>query len=383
MGIGKFHYLQGWDWNTPRGQGHNLRDLRSHFHEWGLDDVWQVAGKSQLTRNYCDYAEILHQEGILEAYRDDVEARGKNLKSAEREDIDCSAFRFDPRLYVDRVIGEKAVEYLEARPGGKPFFAQISFCGPHPPYDPPVESLAPFPYEEIDDFVADEVGLTLEIKQQQYRKRRAYKAMIHEIDQQIGKLHAYLEQSGLLENTVIIATSDHGEMMGDHGLAQKTSPYWKSSRIPLYIRHPDSPEQLRHDCLVENIDITATILECAGLDPQGALARSWPTGQAAIPARSLMPVVRGETADHRDFIFSECYHLWEMIETSDYKYVRQLPVSGKSAAQDFLYDLRSDPNELHNIARDPASQSTLAEALGWRMSIHEKFPACQTRWNIQ
>jgi arylsulfatase len=383
IGVGKFHFLQGWDWCTPRGQGHDLRKLRPHFHAWGFDDVWQVCGKSQLIRNTCDYATILEEAGILEAYRDDVQGRGHNHPDSTREDVDCSAFRFDPDLYIDRIIGAKALEHLDQRPPEKPFFAQISFCGPHPPYDPPAESLEKFELEENDNFVPNDTELTPEKKQLQYRKRRAYKAMIHEIDQQVGRLHDYLEREGLLENTVILFTSDHGEMMGDHGLSQKTSPYWQASRVPLYLRHPYYPGNKEHDCLVENIDLTATVLDVAGLNPVDALARAWPAGQACIPAHSLLPVVKGETEAHRTFIYSESYNLWEMVESQDIKYVRQLPNNGSSPARDILYDLRNDPNEKTNVADMPEYRQILEEARERRIGIHENYPPCQTRWTIR
>ena len=382
IGVGKFHFMQGWDWRTPRGQGHDLCELRPHFHSWGFDEVWQVCGKSQLTRNTCDYASILEKAGVLEAYRDDVDARGKNLNNAEREDIDCSAFRFDSDLYVDRVIGNKSIEYLDKRPRDKPFFAQISFCCPHPPYDPPAESLERFPLEEVDDFIPNEASLSPAQKQLQYRKRRAYKAMIHEIDQQVAKLSEYLKENDLLKNTVILFSSDHGEMMGDHGLSQKTSPYWQASRVPLYARHPAYRKKQQHDCLVENIDISATILEIAGLDPCAALGRTWPAGQAGIPAKSLLPVLEGKTTQHRDFIFSESYHLWEMIETHEYKYVRQLPVPGNRDATDILYDLGTDPDEETSVADSPGYNEALGQLQAHRMSILEEYLPCQTRWTI-
>jgi arylsulfatase A-like enzyme len=378
IGVGKFHYLQSWDWDTPRGKGHNLQELRPHFNQWGFDEVWQVCGKSQLTRNYCDYAAMLESAGMLEAYRDDVEARGYNCSDAEKEDVDCSGFRFDPNLYVDRVIGDKALEDLDKRPRGRPFFSQISFCGPHPPYDPPAEALAKFELEEADDFIPNEAPLSPAGKQVQYRKRRAYKAMIHEIDQQVGRLRKYLEKEGVLENTVILFTSDHGEMMGDHGLSQKTSPFWQASRVPLYIRVPWQSGQKAHNCLVENIDITATILDAAGLDPEKALARPWPAAQAPVPAKSLLPVIAGRQSIHRDFVFSESSHLWEMIESGKYKYIRKLPWS--CAEGELLYDLEADPDERTNVAHQPEYKDMLEQARRQRMAIHDHYPACQTRW---
>lgn len=380
IGVGKFHYLQAWDWHTPRGQGHDLVSLRPQFHKWGFDQVWQVCGKSQLLRNTCDYAEILEKADILKAYRDDVDARGKNLVNAEREDVDCSPFRFDPELYVDRVIGAKAIEFLDKRPRDKAFFAQISFCCPHPPYDPPAESLEQVQYEEVDDFVHNGQALADCQKAVQYRKRRAYKAMIHEVDEQVGQLHEYLVKEGLMENTVILFSSDHGELMGDHGLSQKTSPYWQASRVPLYVRHPMYRDRHDHSCLVENIDITGTILDIAGLDPAQALGRSWPAGQATIPARSLMPVISGKTREHREFLFSESYGIWEMIESRDFKYVRQLPDNGSRKAADLLWDIRSDPNEITNLAAEPEFKEQLAKACEQRQHIHEHFTPCQTRW---
>jgi len=378
IGVGKFHFLQGWNWETPRGKGHNLQELRHQFHEWGFDAVWQVCGKSQLTRNYCDYAAILEEAGSLEAYRDDVNARGYNCNNAEQEDVDCSPYRLDPELYVDRVIGDKALEYLDKRPRDRPFFSKISFCGPHPPYDPPAESLDLFPLEEVDDFIPNEVPLTPAQKQVQYRKRRAYKAMIHEIDQQVGRIRDYLEEEGLLDNTVLLFSSDHGEMMGDHGLSQKTSPYWQASRIPLYMRHPEHRGRKVHDCLVEHIDMTATILDAAGLEPSGVLGRPWPAGQAQVPCKSLLPVISGQTTIHRDFVYAESYHLWEMIESQDFKYIRQLPGCGEE--KDLLFDLKKDPAERRNVADQQEYRNALEHARARRMAIHDNFPPCQTRW---
>ncbi len=361
-GVGKFHYLQTWFWNRPMGQGLALTDLRAEMESLGYDYVWQTAGKQQATRNYCDYCAHMEAREQLAAYREWVIGRGANRNFPDAElDKDGDAWPFKEEDHIDIVTGRKIRDAIDARDPQKPFFIFGSFCSPHKPFDPPQRFLDEEPYEEVDDFLPDDANtLTLEQKKTLWRLRRSYKATIRLLDEEIGKIFDKLEADGLLEDTVIILTSDHGEMMGDHYRIQKSSYYRESQNVPLAIRHPHFLNGSRNDQPVEITDVTGTICDLAGLDPQEALSRDWPAFNNQIPCRSLLPVLAGEQSSVRDFAFSEFSDVWKSITTADYKYVKFLEYdSPEEGPEERLYDLRKDPREQVNLV----GQAELSDVL--------------------
>ena len=109
----------------------------------------------------------------------------------------------------------------------------------------------------------------------------------------------------MLDDTLIVFTSDHGDMLGDHFMIQKGVPWKQSVGIPLAVRLPGAAPVGENTAPVEISDIAATVLDYAGLDAQQVLSRSWPAYNDIIPSRSLLPVLRGEQERVRDFCFSE------------------------------------------------------------------------------
>jgi arylsulfatase A-like enzyme len=380
-GIGKFHWLQGWKFGCPIGQGHPLTSIKDDIRKFGFDEVWEASGKQLVSRNYCDYAEHLDRQGLLEAYRAFNDRSGKNGNEAETQNFTGEPFPFGEHNYMDIVIGDKIAEAIEHRPDDTPFFIFGSFVGPHPPYDPPQSYLDKVPYEEIDDFVPGPKGpISDEAKKRLYKMRRAYKAMIAIIDEQIGRILAKLEDAGILEDTVILFTADHGEMMGDHGRVQKQSPYHASAVVPTAIRHPDYLHGKLNASPVELTDLTATILDVAGIDPQQGLSKDWPAFHDRVPCRSLLPIVAGEVERVRDYAFSECFGGWQMIQSERYKYVRSLQYDDPDRVPEQLFDLQQDPLELVNVIDQPA----YAEAAAWcrrrRDFVLDRTPSAQLRW---
>ena len=379
-GVGKFHWLQGWPWGTPRGQGYNAATMRPQLEKFGLDYIWEAAGKQLAGANTCDYCLHLQRKGLLADFRDHVPSRGRNSTDPARTSFSGEPWPFDEEDYVDNVIGEQIVKAVEARPADRPFFLFGSFCGPHKPYDPPASFLHAAPEDETDDFIVGDQAMAPELKQRLFRLRRAYKAMIATIDAQVSVILDKLEREDLLESTVIMFTSDHGEMLGDHGRMSKMQPWRQSVAVPTGIRHPAHLAGATCAAPVELTDLTATILDVAGLDPTAALSKSWPAFHDRVPCRSLMPIVKGEAAAVRQHAFSECSGQWQLVQSSGWKYIRYLAGQPAEAAREELYDLARDPDELDNRADDPACREVLAALRLERDRILETTPPAQLAW---
>ena len=383
-GIGKFHYLQTWPWHVERGGGVPLTELRAEMEGLGFDRVWETSGKQLAVKNYCDYCEYLDKEGLLEEFRDMVSDRGANNAKPTVVELekDGTPWPFGEEHHIDTVTGRKIREAIEDRDPDKPFFILGSFCSPHKPFDPPQRFLEAVPYEEEDDFIRGEGGeLTPEQKQVLWKLRRSYKATIQLVDEEIGKILDQLESDDLMEDTLVVLTSDHGELMGDHYLVQKSSYYRESQNVPLAVRHPQFLTGRVNDSPVEITDITATILAAAGLNAEEALSQPWPAFQNRIPCRSLLPVVSGDAETIREYAFSESRGVWECITSQHYKYVKFLEYDDPDRGpQECLFDLRSDPTEQINLAGELAHRATLEWHRRRLQFVMDRTPPVQHRW---
>jgi arylsulfatase len=379
-GVGKFHWMQGWPWSTKRGKGHDLVALRDEVKKYGLDYVWEVAGKQLAMKNNCDYCEYLKAKDLLDPYRDHVAARGPNAKDPAQTKWSGAPWPFAEEDYVDIVTGREIIRSIDERPADKPFFIFGSFCGPHKPYDPPASFLNAVPINDAAEYIPGEAALDSETRERLRGVRRAYKAMIACIDAQVGLILDKLRHEELLDSTVILFTSDHGEMLGDHNRMSKMQPWRQSVVVPTAIRHPDYLSAQICDAPIEITDLTATILEIGGLNPQQALSKPWPAFHDRIPCRSLMPVVRGEAESIRDYAFSECKADWQMVQTKRWKYIRYLNQTPDGANREELYDLREDTDEQKNRVNDGSCTEILNELREERMRIIDSTPPAQTGW---
>ncbi len=380
-GIGKFHWLQTWKWGTERGRGVDLVGLEDPLKGFGFDHVWEASGKQLAVQNYCHYCAHLEEKGLMDAFRDHIEASGKNHNEAEACEFTGEPWPLPDEDYPDLVITDRMLEWIDDRDGDRPFFLFGSWLSPHQPHDPPASYLEQTPYEETDDFVVgdDEEPLSDEAKKRTWKLRRAYKAMVRMLDDQVGRIFAKLEEKGLLDNTVIVFVSDHGEMLGDHGRMQKSIHWHQSAVVPCAIRHPRHLDARRIEAPVELTDLTATLLDCAGLDPTEALSRDWPAFNNIIPGRSLLPALGGETDSVREFAFSECSGEWSMLHSPRHSYVR-FHRTAAERPHELLFDLTADPDERHDLAGDPAHAGILEEFRGRLFRVIETHPPCQTRW---
>ena len=194
-------------------------------------------------------------------------------------------------------------------------------------------------------------------KYQQYI--RDYLRCIKTIDDEVGRLMDYLKEHDLMDNTVIVYTSDQGFYMGEHGWFDKRFMYEESFRTPLIIRYPGKKQGLENYDLVQNIDYAPTYLDIAGVEKPDYMSGT-----------SLVPLLDGETPeDWRQYLY---YHYYDYpaihmvrrhdgVRDSRYKLIHFY--GGKDGQRDAvncneLYDLESDPNELHNLYGDPAYKET-------------------------
>ncbi|HMP94118.1 MAG TPA: DUF4976 domain-containing protein, partial [Phnomibacter sp.] len=187
------------------------------------------------------------------------------------------------------------------------------------------------------------------------RYMRDYLSTSLSLDRNVGRLMNYLEDKGLLDNTLVIYTSDQGFYMGEHGWFDKRFMYEESMRTPLIIRYPKMIKSgSADDMLVQNLDYAPTIVEVAG-----------GKAPADMQGLSLLPLLRG-TVKNDVWRKQLYYHYYEYpaehsvyrhfgIRTERYKLIRFYN------AQHYweLYDLKKDPNEMDNLAKNPKYQSVL------------------------
>lgn len=282
-------------------------------------------------------------------------------------------------LHPDVFVGDSAVAWIDNYAVDRPLFLQIGFTGPHEPWDPMQRHLDMYRHREIPspvDFPGD-----LSAKPPQHaahrdfhattdhesvidmrratladivRFRRHYYAKITMVDEQIGRIVSSLEKKKLLENSLLVFCSDHGEMLGDHGLAYKWLMYESVARVPLFIvpsaafaRHAHTPST--QDSLVSLLDIGPTLLEAAGV-----------TCPTYLEGRSLLPALQGGELPPREAIFCEDnYQI--MMRTDSHKLVVYL---GQSEGE--FYDLSLDPDERRNLWA-AASAKPLRDSLERRL----------------
>jgi arylsulfatase A-like enzyme len=182
----------------------------------------------------------------------------------------------------------------------------------------------------------------------------AYYAQIELIDNQVGRILDALEASGQRDDTIVIFTSDHGEMLGDHGLLWKGCRFYEGAvRVPLILSWSGRFKQgLRSDALVELTDIVPTLLDVLGLPIS-----------PHIQGRSLLPILQGEAdpGKHREFARCEYHDALDrqfashanMLRTDRYKLA---VYHGQDAGE--LYDLHEDPHEFNNLWDVPQAQAT-------------------------
>ncbi len=307
------------------------------------------------------------------------------LKYQEEAHPECAYIKYGmPEEFGQtRWCVEKAKDFINKRSHSDiPWLFSINMFDPHHSFNPPETALAKFAgiiediplpaycpeelagkpvWQRIDHAGAYATPGSFAYDAMSERDhqwiRAAYWAMVEVIDRQLGELFRSLEDSGQADNTVIIFTSDHGEMLGDHGIYLK-GPYFYDclTRVPLIIAGKGITPGLKVSALTELFDLAPTILDLCGVPiPE------------RMQAKSFSALLDGRTTTHRDSVYCEFYganfsytpHAFTtMVRTENFK----LTVAHR-IGQGELYDLKNDPGEHHNLWHDPKYSKTKSAML--------------------
>jgi choline-sulfatase len=260
---------------------------------------------------------------------------------------------------MDVITHERAVEYLDAHGGEDPFFLTVSFSLPHPEfYEDPAFSnwyerdAVPLP-ESFDDDLADKpafhreraLGSEGDLSEAEVRDiRYRYRTIVSRLDDHVGRVLDGLEANGLRDDTVVLFTSDHGDMQGAHRLNKKgVIAYDEILRVPLILDVPDRTSRRdRISDLCSWISIPSTLLDAAGLSMDAV------GGESLLSAfdRTAPPSDEAVFFEHKYAYWGE--HPYRGVRTCDWKYIEYL-----SDDTDELYQMGDDPHELDNLAGDP------------------------------
>ena len=280
----------------------------------------------------------------------------------------------------DPYIAEAAIKFLQ-QPHAKPFFLTVSLLNPHdicefnsydgfqkmlpadptqlPPLRPNLHDTELLP-SEMQKEVRKRNDWS-DLKWQQYLW--VYYHLVESSDKLIGNVLTALEQSGLNSNTIVVFTSDHGEMMGSHGLVTKEKLYEESVAVPLIIAPPNAPTGVDQQHLVSGLDLMPTFLDYAGIK-----------APASLEGRSLRPLVEGKADAWREFVAAETMEPEaRMIRTAGYKYI----YFGTGDNREQFFDEEKDPGELHNLVNSAQLASEVARhrtlLKNWMESTKDTF----------
>jgi arylsulfatase len=265
---------------------------------------------------------------------------------------------------------------------GQPFFLYVHLLEPHSPYNPPPEDdlfkSDAYPYLSNDGYDLVRGGLLrLAVNGDEKAVERLYQlydGKVHYVDRYAGEILDRLKSLGLEDNTYVLLTSDHGEMLYTHPddflTFDHRSLYDPVMHIPLIVAGPGIPKGQVNPALASNLDTAPTLLDLAGApaldDAQG---------------HSLAPLVEGKVKSANEYIFGEeDVEIPERsVRTLDYKLIRSL-----WTGEDQLFALQSDPGELHDVAKaNPEVVKRLGEQLDAWMKVNEPSREVQLRrWKI-
>ena len=273
----------------------------------------------------------------------------------------------------DPIFTQDAVEYIKNIEGDKPFFMTLSLINPHDicrvlggkvagatfadaihfarTDDEPYLRFQPRPDLPKNHNVSYEKGMilhedfmykeTFDLDTDQWKRFiSTYQLLIENTDKHIGQLLESIDEKGIKENTIVLFTTDHGEMAGSHKLIAKTTFYEESAKTPVIIRYPGTikSKTLNNNAIVGTIDIMPTLLDLAGV--------SIPTG---IDGRSFKnEIINPQNETNFDVLFSQ-NQFGRMVRYDDFKYVKSV-VYGNT--YEILYDLKNDPLESTNLVND-------------------------------
>jgi arylsulfatase A-like enzyme len=399
--VGKTHMAADWNGLAALGVSPHTYEgvlaAECGFEPFERDDGLHPGPSDRLP--YNRYLRALGYEGDNPWHTAANAAKGKGLRPKSGWFMRNAAL---PAAVADEhsetaYMTNRAMDFMRVA-GAAPWCLHLSYIKPHWPY------IVSAPYHDkygIDDVIPANrskaekrdphpvyAAYMRHIESKTFSRERvrqavipAYMGLIRQIDDHLRRLFAFMKKEGLMDNTMIVLCSDHGDYLGDHWLGEKELFHEPVVRTPLVIYDPDPAADKtrgkKSDALVEAIDLAPTFVDAF----QGAPI------DHILEGRSLLPLLRGAEAPKRDAVISELDYClrqarvdlgvepaharaW-MVRTGRWKYIHY---EGFPAQ---LFDLKSDPHELTDLGRDPACAAVRQEhrdrlfewSLGRRMRI--------------
>ena len=284
-----------------------------------------------------------------------------------------AAQEFHKNIVVARSVNgsarhaDNAIEFLKAQTPGKPFFLYVAFAAPNDPhvgpgtapkeymdlYKPGDVPLPPsfmpiHPFDNGDMIIRDELlapwPRTKEVIE---RHLAGFYSVITYMDRQIGRILEALNETGQLDNTIIIFAADTGTAIGSHGLLGMQNLYEHSIGVPLILSGPGILKGKQSDALVYLFDLFPTVCELAALDvPEG------------VDGKSLAPILGGRATKGRHSLFFAYKDVQRGVRNERWKLIRYPRVNETQ-----LFDLKNDPHEMNDLAEAPAHRSKVREMM--------------------
>jgi arylsulfatase len=289
-------------------------------------------------------------------------------------DWTAKPWHLEESLHFTNWVTDRTLRWLDERDPSCPFFLTASYVAPHPPLQPPAFYLERYlrtgvrepdigdwaeapsgslPHGGVSDSRVNLTGEAL------LSARAGYYGLINHLDDQIRRLTNPVlgvdKMTG--RNTIVVYTSDHGEMLGDHHLWRKNLAFESAARIPLFLRAPKrfgiAPETVRDEAVCLE-DIMPTLLDLAGVAIPGT-----------VEGKSLAPLMRGESPAWREALPVEHAPAHQCMTDGREKYIWQV-----ADGREFFFDLRDDPLEMHNLAATGDAEDRIAP---WRARLIERL----------
>ena len=370
---GMVGYRDGVEWDAPptlpavlRGAGYQTYLVGRSMHQhpprkrYGFDHMVLHGSDS-------DYGEWLQRNSV-------ETAGGPHGTGVMHNDWTAHPWHLEEALHPTNWTANEALKFLRKRDPSCPFFLAVSFIAPHPPLTPPAFYMERYlRMEPVEPVIGDwatpppDQGKGLDIGGRQVHlqgealrsARAGYYGLINHVDDQIRRLlnpvNGVDPQTG--NNAIVLFTSDHGEMLGDHYMWHKLQGYEPAARIPLLIRAPECYQLQRASVVNEPVsleDIMPTLLEMAGAEiPE------------TVEGRSLLPLMQGETPPWRDYLHIQHAPLHHTLTDGREKYIWFV-----QDGREQFFDLQEDPNECHDLCADPAAAERMAQ---WRALLVERL----------
>ena len=356
-GTGKWH-------NGPASFARSFSDGAEIFFG-GMDDHWNVPA--------FDYDPTGNYDSVLPQCPDAFRSNALKIRKGDH----VRAGKHSSELFA-----EGAIDWLTQCDSDDPFFMYLSFMAPHDPrtmpqayldmYDPedvplPENFMGGHPFDNGDLKVRDEVLEEFPRDPDKVRRHIAeYYAMITHLDAQMGRVLDALAASKKADNTIVVFAGDNGLAVGQHGLLGKQNMYEHSVRVPLIFAGPGVPAGERRSAYVYLLDIFPTLCALIGVDTP-----------SSVEGASLVSAMEDGDVQVRETLFAAYRGFQRMVKDERFKLI-EYAVNGRRTTQ--LFDLETDPLELHNLADDEAHAGKLNALRATLFQWRDDWDDAQSEW---